>query len=310
MTKRIAATGVAVLAVALSACGGDDARGSAQPVLVAAAEPVAQPVVQPETTTVEVTTSPAPGSVSYADAEAVFRKGRYEEAAELFGVVVAARPADAFSHYMHGLSAWKSGDHGTAEEALTRAVELNGESVKIRTNLGRVLLERGRAQEALPHLEQAIELAPESHEVWRVLGNVYSEMGRSDDAIAAYREALLLNDEDAWTMNNYGLVLIRAGRFEDALPPLARAVELNPGSPVFQNNLGVALERSGELGGAEHAFESALQADSTYTRAQTSLERVRTRMGDAPRTRPDLEELARRFVAEMQSWLGEEGHDC
>ena len=309
MTKAIGATGMLALAAVLGACGGDDAQVGAQPVLVAAAEP-ARPVIEPETMPVAVTTSPATESVSYADAEAVFRKGRYEEAARLFGVVVESAPSDAFSHYMHGLSAWKSGDHGTAEEALTRAVELNGESVKIRTNLGRVLLERGRAQEALPHLERAMELEPESHEVWRVLGNVYSGMGRSEDAILAYREALILNDEDAWSMNNYGLVLIRQGRFEDALLPLARAVELNPGSPVFQNNLGVALERAGELGGAERAFEAALQADSTYTRARTSLDRVRTQLGDAPRMQPDLGELARRFVAEMRSWLGEEEHTC
>lgn len=309
MTRVIAATGMLALGVVLGACGGDEAQGSAQPVLVAAADP-APPSIRPETITVAVTTSPATESVSYADAEAVFRKGRYEEAAKLFGVVVESRPSDAFSHYMHGLSAWKSGDHGTAEEALTRAVELNGESVKIRTNLGRVLIERGRAQEALPHLERALELSPESHEVWRVLGNVYSEMGHSEDAILAYREALILNDEDAWSMNNYGLVLIRQGRFEEARLPLARAVELTPRSPVFQNNLGVALERAGDLSGAERAFESALQADSTYTRAQTSLDRVRARLGDAPRTYPDLGELARRFMDEMQTWIGEEEHTC
>lgn len=310
MRKTIAATGMMALATLLSACGDDVERQVGEPVVIAAATPAERPAAAPETTMSVVTTSPGTVSVTYADAEAVFRKGRYREAAELFETVVSAQPSHAFSHYMLGLSAWKSGDRGRAEEALGRAVELNGESVKIRTNLGRVLLEQGRPAEALPHLEAAIDLAPESHEVWRVLGNAYGQMGRSDDAIASYREAIMLNEEDAWSMNNYGLVLIQLGRFEEALLPLARAVELTPRSPVFQNNLGIALERTGELGGAEQAFAAAITADSTYTRAQTNLERVRARLDDAPRTLPDLKELARQFREERTYWMGEEEHAC
>jgi Flp pilus assembly protein TadD len=305
MTKR--AMGGMALAAVLAGCG-DTER--AEPVVIAAAAPVvSERAVLPETTTVAAPVA-VRRDVSYADAESVFRKGRYTEAVELFGVVVETQPSNAFAHYMHGLSAWKSGDRGTAERALTRAVELNGESVKIRTNLSRVLLEQGRAQEALPHMERAIDLDPASHEVWRVLGNIYAQLGRSDDAIGAYREAILLNEQDAWTMNNYGLVLIQLGRFEEALLPLSRAVEITPRSPVFRNNLGIALERTGQLGGAEQQYTVALEADSSYTRAQVNLDRVRTRLGSSERVLPDLKDLARQFVEEMQSWFGEEEHDC
>jgi Flp pilus assembly protein TadD len=308
MVRRIAVVNTAVMTALLAACGGEDRSAPESPIVIAAAP--AALLAEAETSSVAVTASPRPVTVSYGEAEAVFRKGRYTDAATLFGAVVEAQPSNAFGHYMLGLSAWKSGDRGRAEQALTRAVELNGESVKIRTNLGRVLLEQGRPADALPHLEQAIALEPGSHEVWRVLGNVYGQMGRGDDALAAYREALILNDEDAWTMNNYGLVLIQLGRYEDARPPLARAVELQPRSPVFRNNLGVALERTGQLGGAEQAFAAAVAADSTYAKARISLERVTTRLGDTPRELPDLHELARLFELEMQSWIREEEHDC
>jgi Flp pilus assembly protein TadD len=269
--------------------------------------------VEPERTR-EDTVVPEPTvpvtNVTYADAESVFRKGRYAESAELFGVYVETNPANAFGYYMLGLSAWKSGDHAAAEEALTRAVDLNGETVKIRTNLGRVLLERGRAPDALPHLEKAVELDPTAHEVWRVLGNAYAQAGRTGDAIESYRQALMLNDHDSWTMNNYGLVLIQLGRYDEALLPLARAVELVPLSATFQNNLGVALERIGELEGARSAFAAAIEADSTYGKARTSLERVETRLVVMPMVAPDLSTFARQFVDEMAGWVSEEEHDC
>jgi Flp pilus assembly protein TadD len=248
--------------------------------------------------------------VTYGEAESVFRKGRYEESAELFGIFVERSPDHAFGHYMLGLSAWKSGDHERAEAALRRAVELNGESVKIRTNLGRVLLERGVPLEAVPHLEAAVEIEPTSHEVWRVLGNTYAGLRRSDDALAAYRQALMLNDHDAWTMNNYGLLMIQLGRYDEAVRPLARAVELVPLSATFQNNLGVALERIGEIEGARQAYAAALAADSTYARARTSLERVEQRLLDTTMEAPDLGTFAREFVDEMQRWIGESEHDC
>lgn len=313
-TRGIAAVNAVALSLLLVACGDDrdaQARAAEGGIVVAhaAPEPTRESIA-------EVVDTPAPEpeprftNVTYEEAESIFRKGRYDESAEMFGVYVESNPSNAFGQYMLGLSAWKSGDHETAEIALTRAVELEGESVKIRTNLGRVVLERGRPLDALPHLEKAVELEPTSHEVWRVLGNVYGRLGRSDEAIDAYRQALMLNDHDAWTMNNYGLVLIQLGRYEEALLPLSRAVELVPRSATFQNNLGVALERIGELGSAGVAFAAALEADSTYGKAQISLERVQTRLIEIPMDPIDTSIFSQEFVVQMQSWMGEEEHDC
>ncbi len=203
---------------------------------------------------------------------------------------------------MHGLAAWKAGDRGTAERALARAVELDPDNVKALVNLGRVLLEDGRADEAEPHLQRATDVAPQSEEVWRVLGNVQAELGETDMAVESYKVALGLDAEDSWSMNNLGLVMIRMGQYEEALGPLARAVELKPGSPVFQNNLGVALERSGYLVAAAEAYRSAMAADSTYHKATTSLERVEPL---ASRSRPDVADLtamAQAFASEVALW--------
>lgn len=320
MTKNemrgVTTAGVVALGMLLGACGDDrdaQARAAEGGMVVASAtpEPSTRSAVTPVVSTVsETPAEPRFTNVTYADAESVFRKGRYSESADMFGVYVESNPENASGHYMLGLSAWKSGDHETAEASLRRATELSGESVKIRTNLGRVLLERGRALDALPHLNTAVELEPTSPEVWRVMGNAYAQLGRSIDAIDAYRQALMLNDHDAWTMNNYGLVLIQLGRYEDALLPLARAVELVPRSATFQNNLGVALERVGELEGARTAFDAAVEADSTHSKAAASLARVEARLTDTPMDAPDLAAIARRFVAEMQEWIGEDQHDC
>ncbi|MGH7462472.1 MAG: tetratricopeptide repeat protein, partial [Longimicrobiales bacterium] len=289
-----------VLTGLVVACDGEPRTQTPEREMVLA-QATPAPVSEPVTSTVD--TAPAkPVNVSYKDAEVVFRKGHYEEASQLFASYVENKPNDGFGHYMLGLSSWKSGDRGRAEQALLRAVELDSENVKVRTNLARVLLEEGRAGDALPHIEKATELKPESFEVWRVLGNVKGELGRSEEALDAYRKALVLNEKDGWSMNNYGLVLIKQGRYEEALPALALAVEVTPGSPVFQNNLGIVLEQMGRLGGASQSFESAVKSDSTYTKAKISLERVQKRLGNVTVEPLDLSEYSRSFAQEIQRW--------
>ncbi|MGH7467172.1 MAG: tetratricopeptide repeat protein [Longimicrobiales bacterium] len=299
-----------VLAGLLAACGGEDKQAGlpSEGIVVAQASPA--PVVTPVTTTTETGVPPIKRTnVTYKEADVVFRKGHYEEAAELFTVYTEENPNDGFGFYMLGLSTWKSGDHERAEKALLRAVELNGESVKVRTNLSRVLLEQGRPADALPHLQKAIELKPESFEVWRVMGNAQSLLGHGTEALESYRQALIRNVQDAWSMNNYGLVLIQQGKFQEALPPLARAVELMPKSALFQNNLGIALEGSGFLGAAQKAFSAAVDVDSTYTKARVSLERVQKNLGGVEGEPLDLSSFARSFAEEIDRWRAVPGID-
>lgn len=292
------------LAGAVLACdGGNTQQGQGR----ATAAPVAQPVaVVPVSDVSTIDTTPAvptvPADVTYSDAEAVYQAGRFADASEMFAVYTASHPQNGWGHYMLGLSAWKAGDPERAIVAFERTVELDSANVKARTNLGRVLLEQGRANDALGHLEVARTLEPRSAAVLRVTGNALSEIGRPEESLAAYREALAIDPEDAWSMNNYALQLIRLGRFEDALAPLARAVELKPGSALFQNNLGVALERSGDLASAAASYEAALVADESHERARVSLDRVRQHLtGDEVAT-TDLGALAILFLSEVESW--------
>ena len=299
----IDAAGALVAASVLYGCGDSEAsttEGREQIALQPAVPAVETVAAKDVKEMPPVTTTPV--VVSYDDAFKAFRKGSYEEARTLFESYVASNDGDGQGQYMLGLSAWKSGDHELAGKALTRAVELNGESVKARTNLARVLLEQGKPGEAITHIEKAVELAPESHEVWRVMGNTKAQLGEREEALDAYRKAIMINEQDAWSMNNYGLLMIQIGCPVEALPPLARAVELVPNSAMFLNNLGVALEKSGDLGGARDIFTRVLEIDSTHAKATVSLERVIGTLGSTEVEPTDLTQFARLFEDEVRRW--------
>lgn len=238
-------------------------------------------------------------SVSFADGEAAYRAGNYKDAENVFEQYTKQEPANAWGHFMFGLSASKSGDPAKAEIAFKEALRLDPNHVKSMTNLSRVLIDQKRFEEAFEKLTYAVEKEPDSAEVHRLLGRTYDGQGKTEDAIASYRRAIELNDKDAWSMNDLGLLFLKQDRPDDAVPLLAKAVLLNKNVAVFHNNLGMALEHTGRFGAATMAYSGALNADPGYTKAQKNLERVQA-MKVGPEESFDLEALAGAHTQEPQ----------
>jgi Flp pilus assembly protein TadD len=239
---------------------------------------------------------------TYADAERAFHRGRYEEAVGLFQAYTESDPDNAWGHYMLGLSAWKTGDHTRALEAFDAALRLEPTHRKSLLNSARVLIETGRPQDALNRIEQALAIEPLSSEGLRLAGRAHYELGQIDQAIDAYQRALAIDDRDVWAMNNLGYIYIQQGRSDSALPPLARAVELRRNVPVFQNNFATALERSGHFVSAREAYQAALAADSTYTKAAVGLERVTANGAVSDSSTVDLAALSQEFQGQVEQW--------
>ncbi len=245
---------------------------------------------------------PSSSPVSYEDAESAYRAGQYADAAELFAAYTEEKPDNPWGRYMLGLSAWKAGDLARAERAFDEALTLDPTHLKSMLNSTRVLLDRGKGDEALERINTAVETAPQSGEAFRLRGRVLAQLGRNDEAIEAYQRAAALDEADVWAMNNLGLLYIQLGRYTEALLPLARATEIKPRSPVFQNNLGQALERLGHVSQAKQAYEAAISSDSGYAKASTGLARVNG-LTDTPEAADvDLKALADEFRTTVQQW--------
>ena len=273
---HIAVAMLLAIAIALSACkvGGVDGKvtldkGQAPDTQATLGSAVAAPASTPAAGVVD----PAE-PVTFAAAEAVYRDGRYDEAAAMFTSYTAGKPNNAWGQYMLGLAAWKAGDAERSETAFRKALEIDPKHVKSWVNLSRVYLDVGQPDSALDCLDQARALDSTSAEVYRLLGRARAEAGQTDDAIEAYRTAVTLDDQDAWSFNNIGLLDLDQGLTGDAVGALARAVDLRPDVATFHNNLGMALEQTGYFAGAQDQYRLAVQADSSYQKAAANLQRI------------------------------------
>jgi Flp pilus assembly protein TadD len=214
------------------------------------------------------------GPVSYADGEALFQAGKYVEATNVFEQYTADKPNNPWGHFMLGLSASKVGDTEKAEKSFNEALRIDPDHLKSLLNLSRILIDKGRYDEAIVKLARAGEINPTSAEVHRLLGRGYSGQHKTDDAIDSYRRAIALDATDAWSMNNLGLILIQKGRSFEATPLLAKAVELQKNVPTFHNNLGMALEKTSRFKAAASEYKEALTADPNNAKAKSNLERI------------------------------------
>ena len=295
--RAVALASLALLAA--TACGGSRDAARTGDTTSASATPV---VVSPDTTT-PASGIIVPSTVTYEEADSVFKARDYARATEMFDAYTKRRSDNPWGQYMLGLAAWKSGQLDRARAAFEDALQLDPKHVKSMVNLARVLLEEDKTPDALARVQQALAVDSCSADGWRVLGRVYAQLRNTDEALGAYRTALAIDPQDTWSMNNMGLVLIRAGRYDEALGPLARAVQLSDeGVPSFQNNLGVSLERTGHYTLAADAYRKALDADTSYAKARVSLARVDGRSDDPGVDSVSVASLGDAFAQEVDAW--------
>ncbi len=210
----------------------------------------------------------------FADGEAAYNAKQYGQATAIFDSYTTRRPTNAWGYYMLGLSAWKSGDFEKSANAFDEALRLDPNHVKSLVNSSRLFIDQKRYDDAIARLTRAAEIDPESLEVSRLLARTYAEQGNTEQAVTAYQHVLDLNENDAWAQNNLGLLFLETERPADALPHFAKAVELRKDVAMFHNNLGMALEHTGRFKAAAVAYSGALAADPGYEKAKVNLARV------------------------------------
>ncbi len=239
---------------------------------------------------------------TYSLAMTAYRERRYEDAQSLFQAYLEQKPEQGFARTMHGLAAWKSGDHATAEMELKIALKADASNDRARFNLARVYLDTNRPRQAL----ELVTARRNSGEAMRLAGRAHHQEGRSEQALEAYRRALILDEEDAWSMNNMALILIEQGNFAEALAPLARAVELRGDVAVIRNNLGVALERTGSHAASAEQYAAAVRLDPvSQHHADASRQRVAALVKPGEES-PDMTLLADQFENTIDAWKSSE----
>jgi tetratricopeptide (TPR) repeat protein len=152
-----------------------------------------------------------------------------------------------------------------------RVLELDSASYLANNNLGVVLAEQGRVEEAIAHYRRSIATRDSYAYSHNNLGYELAGRGDVEAAIAEYRKALAINPSFAEAHVNLGNALLARRELDQAVAHYAEAARLEPGRAGIQFNWGVALREKGDLSGAIDHYRQALEIDSQLLDAQREL---------------------------------------
>lgn len=194
-----------------------------------------------------------------ADAVALLRAGRVEQAHQICQALLAADPTDGEAAHLLGFTA----------------------------------LRLGRPAEALVALEQAARLQPGNPELFNNRGNALKALGRSEEALASYRRALALLPDYAEALNNAGLALYDLKRHGEALASYDRALALRPDYVVARANRGDALKALGRSEAALADYDATLAAVPHFLQALNNRGNLLRTLGRFDTALADFEQALR-----------------
>jgi Flp pilus assembly protein TadD len=199
------------------------------------------------------------------------QSGMFSDAETLYRTTVARNDNCWWAHNNLGLLLT---DMGRTDEALAhylKVLEINPNDIETHNNLGVFLEKMGRPDEALAHYRKALEINPNHAEAHNNLGVLLEKMGRPGEASAHYRKAMEINPNSAEAHYNLGILLAKMGRTDEALAHYRETLEINPNHTGAHNNLGVLLEKMGRTDEAMAHYRKAVEINPNYGSAHYNL---------------------------------------
>jgi tetratricopeptide (TPR) repeat protein len=163
-------------------------------------------------------------------------------------------------------------------------------------NIGQLLSEQGREEEALAAYAESLRLLPEQPRTLFNAGLSLTALGRDDEARASYARSVELDPKYVDPRANLGLLLLEQGAVPEALAHLAEAARLAPDRPETLSAYGTALAMSGRFGEAEAVFGRAL----TKATDPALLATLHFNLGNAAMASGRTDQAAKEFALAVQ----------
>ena len=183
----------------------------------------------------------SPADVVAATNRGVGLMGQFDfaQARTVFADLAAAHPDRAdlqVNLAVATLNRQQEGDDRAAQQILQRVLSADPQNLRAHYSLGLVLLNDGRAADALPHFATVAERDPDDPYAQYYVGQAKFQTGDSAGALAAYERALALSPRLRSAAYGSFQALQRLGRTDDAGRMLERfrALETDPRSEVVE----------------------------------------------------------------------------
>jgi len=207
---------------------------------------------------------------SFQSALDAHRQGRLDEAEPAYRALIATQPQHADALHLLGVLVEQRGDPREAERLMRAAIGVREDPVYL-ANLGNLLADAGRTDEAEIMLKRAIDVQPGYAIAHYNLGTLLTQTDRLDEAENALLRATQCDPGLAAAWTNLSDLHMRAKRYGTAIDTYRKARDLDTRNAVAHRNLGIALLRARRPEEAATALRQAIALDPLYVDAYSNL---------------------------------------
>jgi len=178
---------------------------------------------------------------------------------------LACDPGNFMAHYNLGNVLRQKGKMDEAIAQYREAVQSNPSYGKAHNNLGIALRQQGNVDEAIAQFQAALQIMPDNESIHFNLARAFLQKGSNGEAIVQYQLALQIAPADIEVQNNLAWLLATSPSAslrngEKAVQLARQANELAGGkSPVILGTLAAALAETGQFGEARESAQKAIE---------------------------------------------------
>ena len=139
----------------------------------------------------------------------------------------AAGSQDAEAHFELGNAYAETGRYPEAEQAFSRAIEIDPNHMDARSNLGVIYYKQGRLTEAEELFRQVLQQTPDDAEIHYNLGGALAAQQKLDEAVAEFIKASEADPELAQPYLGLGTVYQAQDKRDQAIEALQKYIALS-----------------------------------------------------------------------------------
>ncbi|WP_375201490.1 tetratricopeptide repeat protein [Hyphococcus sp.] len=204
------------------------------------------------------------GNSEYRDAIGVYSTPTGDEgmdpiaAAAFWGTRYNTNQSDPAVAVRFSRALRKIGSNEEAVGVMQKTAAVHVDNTDVNLEYGKVLVESGRAFEAVRYLETAVAKSPTDWRALSAYGVALDQIGEHDEARAKYDRALGFAPGDVILLNNKGLSYALDGNLAQARATLRQAAANAGSDSRIRQNLALVLALSGDMREAERLARSDL----------------------------------------------------
>lgn len=239
-----------------------------------------------------------PPAASHAEALALARAGRFEDAAAMLQRIVAAHPGDVSSWTLMAAVRQRLGQPAAALACYDAIVRLTPDDAEAHLARGNIQAGLSDVPEALESFDHAARLAPTSAFAHSNRASMLLRQNRLDEALAAADRALGLDERLVHAWRHRGFALFCLGDVEAAVAAYRRGADAADPAQAYEalTDLAMALAASGRYDEAIAALDRAVASRPQAAEAILRRSESRLLIGDFVRGWEDYEARLRHPV--------------